>query len=46
MRVMRQWNKLPREAGYTPSLSVFKIRLDGQPGLVKGVPPYGRRADL
>ena len=29
MRVVRQWNRLPREAVTAPSLAVFKARLDG-----------------
>jgi len=29
VRVMRQWNRSPREAVDAPSLEVFKARLDG-----------------
>ncbi|KFQ04583.1 hypothetical protein N330_13610, partial [Leptosomus discolor] len=29
VRVMRHWNRLPREAAAAPSLEVFKARLDG-----------------
>ncbi|KFV50580.1 hypothetical protein N341_00521, partial [Tyto alba] len=29
MRVVRHWNRLPREGGNVPSLEAFKARLDG-----------------
>ena len=32
MRAVRCWNRLPRETVDTPSLKVFKARLDGALG--------------
>jgi len=32
MRVMKHWNRLPREAMESPSLETFKARLDGALG--------------
>jgi len=29
MRVVKHWNRLPRDAGEAPSLETFKARLDG-----------------
>ncbi|KFR09517.1 hypothetical protein N306_08014, partial [Opisthocomus hoazin] len=29
VRVVRHWNRLPREAASAPSLAMFKARLDG-----------------
>ena len=50
VRVMRCWNRLPREAVDALSLEVFKARLDGQPGLILdmevGSPACGRGLEL
>ncbi|KFQ63286.1 hypothetical protein N334_12612, partial [Pelecanus crispus] len=29
MRVVKHWNRLPREAEEAPSLEILKVRLDG-----------------
>lgn len=29
MRVVKHWNKLPREVTDAPSLEIFEVRLDG-----------------
>lgn len=43
MRLVRNWNKLPREAVDVSCQELLKIRLDetGQPALVKGIPAHG-----
>jgi len=29
IKVLRHWNRLPRDVVDTPSLEIFKVRLDG-----------------
>ena len=41
VRLVRHWNRLPREAVAAPFLAVFQPRLD-RGGLVEGVPAWGR----
>lgn len=44
VKVVRHWNRLPREAVDTPSLEVLKAMLDGglnNSGLVKDVSAHG-----
>lgn len=43
-RVVRCWNRLPREGVDVPSLEAFKARLNEQPDLVDGSPAHGKGA--
>lgn len=44
VRMVRHWNRLPRETVDAPSLEMSKAKLDNseQPGLREGVPADGR----
>ena len=47
-RVLRHWNRLPREAVDAPSLEVFRARLDGalDTDPVVGSPVHSRELEL
>ena len=48
-KVVRQWNRLPREVVDIPSLEAFTARLGwdpGQPHLVAGNPAHSRKLEM
>lgn len=44
VRIVKHWNRLPREVVDAPYLEMSKARLDNSelPGLMEGLPAHGR----